>query len=646
MKKNYFILMLLFSVCKNLSGQATCQPEPGLTCDLAPVICLLADLNGYCCNNINVSNPTGCSPLCPSGGAPHNTSWWAFTGIKGTAEIKITFSNCSVNGTGVQMGIWADCICSNSVVCNPACNGPGTYTLSGTFIPTQTYYFFVDGCSGDVCDFCLFVTGEQSDIKNIVLSNIEGPSEICVSQCPRKYKLTSNQTTEPTYQWWIGTDTFFYQTNEISIDLVKLGTFQLCAQAYVGNPTSHQYCALSEVKCIDIKVLPPVKLHGGTTELCAEDLPYIWRGHRIMTSGEYTFSFISRIDCCMYDSVRTFIVNVDPNSRVAYFIGCDESEIFTDSISGLSFNGCQRDRYLNLGIPSNYLPCDSAMVVQAVVLDYNLAFRPFCFENSVHIEVLNSSLPTECEHPELSLATSYRWYARDDSLAMTLDTGKVLRIFTPGHYCVEMTVHANFGTINKTCTFVQCDEFTDPNLFTYAICPIGTKGAIEGQTYTYVLDTLPPGVILKHLWTVQGGTILTAGNGINSPEIKVRWNLGINNGKVCYGYETECGTSLLCCFGVSIVTSIEINDLNDNQIRVYPNPLNLGDELLIESFEKWNRATIFDQLGRIILQTPGSNCNVNPCKIPINKGIAAGLYWLRLEFEEQQFIKPFILLDH
>ncbi|MBK9993435.1 MAG: hypothetical protein IPP01_05455 [Saprospiraceae bacterium] len=38
-------------------------------------------------------NPTACLP-CNGGGAPHNSSWWAFVTDGGNISISMTFSGC------------------------------------------------------------------------------------------------------------------------------------------------------------------------------------------------------------------------------------------------------------------------------------------------------------------------------------------------------------------------------------------------------------------------------------------------------------------------------------------------------------------------------------------------------------------------
>ncbi|MEO6691814.1 MAG: hypothetical protein ABIO44_05685, partial [Saprospiraceae bacterium] len=148
------ILFIFFlNLCSFNLIQAQCAPASSESCELSNVICSLDELNGYSCKNTEKSNSTGCKPLCPSGGVPNNTSWWAFVTQGGNVCLNFKISNCSINGDGIQIGLYGDCNCNESIICNSTCNFVGINQLCGILSPCKTYYLYVDGCSGDVCDF-------------------------------------------------------------------------------------------------------------------------------------------------------------------------------------------------------------------------------------------------------------------------------------------------------------------------------------------------------------------------------------------------------------------------------------------------------------------------------------------------------------
>ena len=108
------------------------------------------------CNPINDgSQPT---PLCGDGGnVPHNMSWFAFVASAENLDIIVDLDMCST-GNGVQLGIYDSCEFDDCVVWTGGCTTT-QQDLSGTFVPGQTYYMFVDGCNGDDCLYTVTVEG-------------------------------------------------------------------------------------------------------------------------------------------------------------------------------------------------------------------------------------------------------------------------------------------------------------------------------------------------------------------------------------------------------------------------------------------------------------------------------------------------------
>ncbi len=242
----------MFCIYSTVASQ--CIPPSADSCQAANIFCSLDEITGYCCSNSNYANLTGCFPLCPAGGGPHNTQWWAFVTQGGQVSVTITYSNCSVNASGVQMGIWGDCSCHESIICSPACNGPGSYSLSGNLTPCKVYYFFVDGCNGDVCDFCITTTSQTSP-KLPELNPILGPDEISLGNFGVKYTSPYNSNCVPNFQWTINQSVISDSSNTIYLSLPDTGTFVLCLIAYLGNNFSSNHCDIKGPECKKIKVI-------------------------------------------------------------------------------------------------------------------------------------------------------------------------------------------------------------------------------------------------------------------------------------------------------------------------------------------------------------------------------------------------------
>ncbi|MBK7694184.1 MAG: hypothetical protein IPI30_07635 [Saprospiraceae bacterium] len=111
MKKLDFYLLFIFCHLTIQIGQTQSYP-PADDCLGGPIYPSLASLLGTL-GPTTYSNPNGPSPLCPGSGVPLNTGWYSFAAQGGTVNFVLTFSNCNVNSSGVQFGIYQDCDFSN-----------------------------------------------------------------------------------------------------------------------------------------------------------------------------------------------------------------------------------------------------------------------------------------------------------------------------------------------------------------------------------------------------------------------------------------------------------------------------------------------------------------------------------------------------
>ncbi len=96
-------------------------------------------------------------PLCPNGGMANNMTWFSFVAGSEVFSFDIIPSNCTTSSTfsGFQIGVYADCTFTEAIFCESECStGPVSITAGNTsWVPGKTYYVFIDGCGGSVCDF-------------------------------------------------------------------------------------------------------------------------------------------------------------------------------------------------------------------------------------------------------------------------------------------------------------------------------------------------------------------------------------------------------------------------------------------------------------------------------------------------------------
>ncbi len=555
MQRFLLILLISLTIGSNVQLLAQCTPPSADNCQDANVLCSLDEVNGYSCSNPNYSNPTGCSPLCPSGGGAHNTAWWAFVCDGGNVTITITYQNCSVNGTGVQMGIWGDCDCSESVACNPNCTGPGQFTITAQLTACKTYYLFVDGCSGDVCDFTITTSGGSAPHLS-PLGKINNDADrkltVCKGACGVNFKVAGqNGGCEPTYEWTLDGNIVGGDEDNIDLDFPDEGVFNLCVTAYIGNPSSGSICDQEGPECITITVIPYKDRIGVDRRLCAEDVPFPWHNQTVTETGIYRNMFTDK-DCCIYDSVVKFIVLPIPIGPSIYHIGCDANDVYIEPTTKIPYRGCYMNEVITFYKSSNPFKCDSFIDLTTVFLEFNPDFTEECANGKVLIQPNIENLTFSCGGGE-TFDFKYKWYLKSDGRKTPIGLNESILVDKKEDYCVEYTVLTKLGTISKTCVFNYCEKIDEDQFKPLKVCPKGDLIVCRGKTGIYFIDTItPPNAV--HNWSITNGTILTT-NPFQATTIEVLWNNPASIGTVCYNYSSECGTSPDCCIDVKIENS-------------------------------------------------------------------------------------------
>ncbi len=550
----FFLVTFSFSIFNQVYSQ--CTPASADNCEDANVLCSLDEVNGYTCMNTDYSNPTGCSPLCPNGGGAHNTSWWAFVTGGGSVCITITFNNCSVNGTGVQFGVWGDCDCGVSVFCDPSCSGPGTKVACGNLDACKTYYLFVDGCTGDVCDFTITTSGGSAPMLP-PLGTLTGPTTVCKGACNVKYMidLVGGGGCEPTWEWTLDGVTLDEMSKMISLDFPDEGSFTLCVTAIIGNPQSGSICDQEGPKCITIKVIQEKERKGIPRYVCAEDVPYTWHSNVISSSGEYREMFKTK-DCCEYDSIVQVTVLDKPDPPTKYFLGCI-GETYKDPTTGRLFSSCQNGTEIELKKSTNPRMCDSSYMLVAAFINGTGRLREYCQGGMILLEV--SPIDRTCaDGGYLTESYVYKWYLKSDPSKKSIGTDEFIEIDKKDDYCVEITFMGRLDKETKSCKFEVCEQFNEDDFKYKQICPKGDQLLCVGKTGKYSVDTIFP-ADARHIWTVAGGKLLTT-NPIASKEIEVLWDFDPSPAKeytgiICYHMESSCPPTEECCIDVKIRVS-------------------------------------------------------------------------------------------
>ena len=287
----YLLLVAsLFHLCPDLIAQP-CPPvgfpDAGNTCVLAPVLC--ANIDDYC-NTINNNNVQQTFPGC-GGFVLNNDEWFAFVAGTTTITIQVTPSNCTSNGNnqGMQAGIYRQCVSMPVALQCPCTTNPFILT-STTFVVGATYYFVLDGCGGDVCDYKIDVLAGSTVPPPPANANpVTGPIKVCAGS-------TSVYSTTPAsgasiYPWTLtppgagtlasgtGTSKSITWGNTPGIATVCVSTANSCQ----ANPNQ---------ACLDVEIIPkPTATISGAGVLCQGSSTPIGLTVTFTGEGPWTFTY-------------------------------------------------------------------------------------------------------------------------------------------------------------------------------------------------------------------------------------------------------------------------------------------------------------------------------------------------------------------
>jgi len=325
-------------------------------------ICGADQLNGFTCNNPRVPNVNfPLSSLCFGVGVVHNINYWAFVGCEGPLSLTLNFDPASCeDGQGIQAGVFeGDCSGSNIWDCNASCN-TSTFTLSGIVEPCQVYYFWVDGCNGDVCTYTISVSGNTGcrgflprPVPPINVSD-ERPSvcdEITLS-------WLDDRCMASVYWYRNGTRLKQFPTSYHYIEILDTIPFEICASIIVG--TEDYFCD-SAYKCVTIN--PQVRVDSGTCSvLCENQLPYLWHDQVITESciNPPCTAQVKGKNDCLYDSIKSFYVVETGEIQTIDTIICGQGT-YKDGAGKVWKTGiCQE--YISWSIEKSHPDCENTVL--------------------------------------------------------------------------------------------------------------------------------------------------------------------------------------------------------------------------------------------------------------------------------------------
>ena len=260
------LLIFTFLLCIALShafGQCIDGTEDSCTCDTAPLLCNIGELDGYTYGMSTFLHPDdGPDPMCTgsegTNTTSHNPTWFAFISWCEELTLEVEYTDCVTNPNsctsfGIQAAVYDDCSLnpSSAVECDTdvgGCvnNSSRVLNITGLTIG-NTYYFLVDGCCGSACDIEITVIGEcgVGDISDWNQEMV-GPDEICLDgDVDATYQITRIQGGDE-YFWYVDGVFTAYDGNPLMLDVTWT------------TPGIHTVCVdVDKQPCIDESDFPP-----------------------------------------------------------------------------------------------------------------------------------------------------------------------------------------------------------------------------------------------------------------------------------------------------------------------------------------------------------------------------------------------------
>lgn len=268
MRKIYLLFFLILAAAVYLHAQCPPPgfPDSGNTCPDAPILC--ENLDGYC-NTINNNNVQQNFPGCSGNWVLNNDEWFAFFAGTTTITIQITPTNCTNNGSniGLQGGIYHGCGGAvMDVQCS--CTANPFILTSSNYVVGDIYWFVLDGCAGDVCDYSIDVlSGSTVPFPPNIDSPVSGPNPVCAGT-NSTYSI-QDVSGASTYNWTMTPSSLGTLTGGNDHDVVvhwganASGDAEICVT--VGN-----YCyPNADSECTTVHVTPkPTATLSGSGVIC------------------------------------------------------------------------------------------------------------------------------------------------------------------------------------------------------------------------------------------------------------------------------------------------------------------------------------------------------------------------------------------
>lgn len=593
--ENLWVDFCFFFDCNNSStdlSHVNCE-----TAEANDPICNLQVLDNYC-GSMNTATSPGPqpNPLCPDGGAPHNSSWFAFVAGEAGFQMEVVPFNCTTSGgfTGIQAGVYTDCTFSDAVFCQPNCaTGPLLVgTASTQLVPGETYYFFLDGCAGSVCDFEVNVIQGGTSFTPPNPTGLSCSVPDCGPVCPgAEITFTvEGLDIDIDYNWTIPPgsvlegdgeqtgDQVITTTNEIVLSFPDEGDFT------VFLDFADYGCGFTGGAQVDVSVMQPDPIDFGEYTLCEHDLVApgpgfgngdtdingnvlvgpngeAWNGDNLTMPGiDIEVPYTDPDGCTIIQIIDIIQIDNSPIEDVNLAI-CEEDLPFQYdqlTVTGNGPGGFTNFIYTLVDTPAAS-GCDSMVNLTTVVLEHELELDPECLLGGVQIRIND-----EVMVPTVPNNVTYFWYDEDDPATEITDSdgfSDILQISESGTYCVDVTLNHFIGEPGEaSCVFTYCEEVIIEDLLPAPPTAIDwlTNPCGAGGTITYEVTNDDDDAVEYYDWSIiDGSGSILGGGSFQVSSVEVDW-LGAAGGTLCVSAHNACGDGPETCIPIMVVGSPDV----------------------------------------------------------------------------------------
>ncbi len=578
----------------------------GLLCENAPIICSIDCLDGFTSTLPDEYILPQPEPLCGGNGFPNNVSWFAFVAGSNTVDLSIIPTNCTTiyneDGTiaqtiGIQAGIYEDCSFQNSIVCQTdGCMDLVAETLnlaSDQFLEGETYYLFVDGCGGSVCDYEVVVNSAQQAFEMDEITTISNNLNIDLDQDSICLGTTitfnlDNFDQMVNFNWSIDPPTSEFpsgihsviDTPTVTFNFDQEGCFDIHVYAYneCDNSETRTFSVCVEPledevfsdiyvcqECFPITLVSPesgciITEGGGAPTVLIEDpngdgVPG-WLGTSTINGPGLDSNLVTNNFGCTYmQYVNVVEISLSPREQVDYYYCLTD---FPVDINGTIFNdpGDTRNITIEGGAASG---CDSLMSITAHAIDFfGTSSIGNCEAGEVELAMIVNNVPLNAYD-----SITYIWYDEDGNVVMDSDgVDSILTVSNVGSYSVQVGVTIDGVTCPQSFGpyMIDIDNLapTIPNV-TYAPIEVCVS---ELQTLIYVANQ---NLGENYIWTFTPDMPYTLG--LTSDTVYV----DVTNGEdfeFCVHAVNGCGSTLDICDDVEVIESPDSEFSVDTEICV------------------------------------------------------------------------------